>query len=92
MLTYTLWFGARSLITGGEYETITFDGREIGSVAYTDGYEKYHYRVYETAKGGIIVHCIEKREYNITSKIFEYSSIDEAKEDYELVLSDAGVI
>jgi hypothetical protein len=92
MLTYTLWFGHRSIISGGEYETFTFDGREIGSVRYTDGYENLHYHIYETDQGVVIIHLIEKRGYEMISKIFEYSSIDETKEDYELVLSDAGVI
>jgi hypothetical protein len=92
MATIRIWNGTRSFTGDNNYEIVTFQGSEIGSVRFNINGDDIQYRVFRDEDDNIIIFFVERRGYECTAEIYEYSSIDEAKEHYAFILRKAGVI
>ena len=91
MTIFTLWYGTKNSVGGGEYETVEVEGEEICAVKFADEDAIIEYRVFETADGSIFVHNVVRgREVN--ADIDVYDSIEAAAKDYAFILRKAGVI
>jgi hypothetical protein len=92
MATIRIWRGYRDWDAGSDYEVVTYeDARELGAVRFEDADSDIQYRIIQWDEG-IVVFFVERRGYECTAEIYEYSSIDEAKEHYAFILRKAGVI
>jgi len=92
MATYTLWYGTRSFTGDNNYETVMFEGAEIGSVRFTDADSDVQYRVFRDEKDAVIIFFVERRGYDCVAEIHKYASLDEAAKEYRFILRKAGVI
>jgi hypothetical protein len=94
MATISIWRGYRhwDWNEDSDFETVTYeDACELGSVRFNDGESDIQYRIIQWDEG-IVVYYVERRGYYCEAQIYEYGSIDEAKEHYEFIFRKAGVI
>ena len=91
MATISVWRGFRSFTGDRNYEVVTFVGSEIGSVRFNINGDDIQYRVFRDENDNIIVFFVERRGYDCTAEVYEYSSLEEAKEHYAFILRKAGV-
>jgi hypothetical protein len=92
MATFTLWIGSRSFVSGGEYETVEVEGKEIGLVRFEDEFETVRVRIIEKEAGGIVINYVTRSGYETDSVVFEYDSISEAAKEHRFILRKAKLI
>jgi len=92
MTKISIWKGSRSFTGDNNYEIVTFQGSEIGSVRFTDAESDIQYRIFRDENDNIIIFFVERVGYDCTAEIFEYPNIEEAAKEYGFVLRKAGVI
>jgi len=92
MATISIWRGFRSFTGDSNYEVVTFNGSEIGSVRFNIDGDDIQYRVFRDEDDNVIVFFVERRGYDCTAEVYEYSSLEEAKEHYAFILRKARVI
>jgi len=92
MATISIWRGFRSFADGNNYEVVTFNGSEIGSVRFNIDGDDIQYRVFRTETDSVVIYFIERRGYDCTAEVYEYNNLEEAKEHYAFILRRAGVI
>jgi len=92
MKTITIWSGHKSFVGDNNYETVDFKGEELGAVRFEDADSDIQYRVFRSEEDKIIVFFVERRGYECTAEVFEYSTIEEAAKEYRYILRKAGII
>ena len=92
MARISIWRGFRSFTDDNNYEVVTFNGSEIGSVRFNVDGDDIQYRVFRTETDSVVIYFIERRGYDCTAEVYEYNNLEEAKEHYAFILHRAGVI
>jgi len=92
MATISIWRGYRSFTGDNNYEVVTFNGSEIGSVRFNIDGDDIQYRVFRTETDSVVIYFIERRGYDCTAEVYEYNNLEETKEHYAFILRRAGVI
>ena len=92
MKTISIWKGFRSFTGDNNYEVVTFSGSEIGAVRFEESDSDIQYRVFRSEEDKIIIFFVERRGYECTAEVFEYTTLEEAAKEYRYILRKAGVI
>jgi len=92
MATISIWRGFRSFTGDSNYEVVTFNGSEIGSVRFNIDGDDIQYRVFRDEDDNVIVFFVERRGYDCTADAHTYSTLEDAKRDYAFILRKARVI
>jgi hypothetical protein len=92
MAKISIWNGTRSFTGDNNYDTVTFQGSEIGSVRFNVNGDDIQYRIFRDEGDNIIIFFVERRGYECTAEVYAYPTLEEAKKDYAFILRKAGVI